>query len=58
MGRVAGSSRSGFLKKYSYDTRLLNSPPPKFPTPRTTSYDVNTEIEVKTAFGSDGAPLS
>ena len=58
VGRGAGSSRSGFLKKYSYDTRLLNSPPPKFPTPRTTSYDVNTEIEVKTAFGSDGAPLS
>ncbi|SDH57886.1 hypothetical protein SAMN04515691_0876 [Leifsonia sp. 98AMF] len=52
-----GSGSSGFLKRYSYDTRLLNSPPPKFPTPRTTSYDVNTEIEVKTAFGSDGAPL-
>ncbi|GAA2047317.1 phage holin family protein [Leifsonia soli] len=52
-----GSGSSGFLKRYSYDTRLLNSPPPKFPTPRTTSYDVNTEIEVKTAFDSTGAPL-
>ncbi|WP_374009665.1 hypothetical protein [Leifsonia sp. LS-T14] len=52
-----GGGASGFLKNYSYDTRLLNSPPPKFPTPRTTSYDVNTEIEVKTAFGPNGAPL-
>ena len=52
-----GSGSSGFLKRYSYDTRLLNSPPPKFPTPRTTSYDVNTEIEVKTAFDANGAPL-
>lgn len=52
-----GSNSSGFLKRYSYDARLLNSPPPKFPTPRTTSYDVATEIEVKTAFGPTGAPL-
>lgn len=52
-----GSSSSGFLKRYSYDTRLLNSPPPKFPTPRTTSYSVATEIEVKTAFSSTGAQL-
>lgn len=53
-----GSNSTGFLKRYSYDTRLLNSPPPKFPTPRTTSFDVATEIEVKTAFGPTGAPLS
>ena len=53
-----GSSYTGFLKRYSYDTRLLNSPPPKFPTPRTTSFNVATEIEVKTAFSSTGAPLS
>lgn len=53
-----GGGSSGFLKSYSYDTRLLNAPPPKFPTPRTTSYDVTTEIEVKTAFGANGAPLA
>ena len=53
-----GTGSSGFLKRYSYDTRLLNAPPPKFPTPRTTSYDVTTEIEVKTGFTSKGAPLS
>ncbi len=53
-----GSNSTGFLKRYSYDTRLLNSPPPKFPTPRTTSYNVATEIEVKTAFSPTGAPLS
>ncbi len=59
VGQSGGSGgTSGFLKSYSYDTRLLNSPPPKFPTPRTTSYDVTTEIEVKTAFGPDGSPLS
>ncbi|CAM5375490.1 hypothetical protein LSHI6S_01824 [Leifsonia shinshuensis] len=55
---TGGSGTTGFLKRYSYDTRLLNSPPPKFPTPRTTSYTVATEIEVKTAFSSTGAPLS
>lgn len=53
-----GSNSTGFLKRYSYDNRLLNSPPPKFPTPRTTSYDVTTEIEVKAAFTPSGAPLS
>lgn len=53
-----GTGTSGFLKRYSYDTRLLNAPPPKFPTPRTTSYDVTTEIEVAAAFGANGAPLS
>jgi hypothetical protein len=47
---------SGFTKTYSYDKRLLNSPPPKFPTPRTTSYDVTTEIEVASGFGADGKP--
>jgi hypothetical protein len=47
---------AGFTKTYSYDTRLLNTPPPKFPTPRTTSYDVTTEIEVATAFGYNGTP--
>jgi hypothetical protein len=54
VGRSDGSS--GFYKNYSYDTRLLNSPPPKFPTPRTTSYDVTTEIEVAVAFRPDGSP--
>lgn len=53
-----GSGSSGFLKRYSYDTRLLNSPPPKFPTPRTTSYDVTTEIEVAVAYRSNGGPTS
>ncbi|MFE4950966.1 hypothetical protein ACFQ9V_12770 [Leifsonia sp. NPDC056665] len=53
-----GSNSTGFLKRYSYDSRLLNSPPPKFPTPRTTSYNVATEIEVRTAFSATGAPLS
>ncbi|WP_157480326.1 hypothetical protein [Leifsonia sp. Root227] len=53
-----GSGSSGFLKRYSYDTRLLNSPPPKFPTPRTTSYDVTTEIEVAVAYRPDGSPTS
>lgn len=55
VGLADGSS--GFYKSYSYDSRLLNSPPPRFPTPRTTSYDVTTEIEVTTAFGWNGAPL-
>ncbi|HEY5221600.1 MAG TPA: hypothetical protein VIJ18_00905 [Microbacteriaceae bacterium] len=53
-----GGGMTGFTKKYSYDTRLLYTPPPKFPTPKTTSYDVATEVEVKGAFNADGSPAS
>jgi hypothetical protein len=56
VGLADGSA--GFTKTYSYDTRLLNTPPPKFPTPRTTSYDLTTQIEVGRAFLADGTPTS
>lgn len=51
-----GNGYTGFTKVYNYDGRLMNTPPPKFPTPRTSSYDVSTQVEVASAFAASGAP--
>jgi hypothetical protein len=52
-----GSHTTGFLKDYGYDSRLLNTAPPKFLQPVSTTYGVTTEIEVAAAFKSDGTPV-
>jgi hypothetical protein len=51
-----GSHITGFTKDYGYDTRLLNTAPPKFLQPVSTTYGVTTEIEVAAAYHSDGTP--
>jgi hypothetical protein len=53
---VVRSGSNGYIKAYTYDTRLRYLAPPKFLSPVTTSYGVTTQTEVKAAFTSTGAP--
>jgi len=52
---VVRSGSNGYVKAYTYDTRLRYLAPPKFLSPVTTSYGVTTQTEVKAAFTSTGA---
>ncbi|HEX4392386.1 MAG TPA: hypothetical protein VH084_12740 [Mycobacterium sp.] len=54
----SGAHTTGFVKQYGYDQRLLNTAPPKFLQPVSTTYGVTTEIEVASAFLPDGTPVS
>lgn len=54
----SGAHTTGFVKSYGYDTRLLNTAPPKFLQPVSTTYGVTTEIEVTAAYAVDGTPLT
>jgi hypothetical protein len=49
---------SGYTKNYIYDTRLRFTAPPKFLSPVSTSYGVDTYGEVTPAFAVDGSPRS
>ena len=53
-GPVALTSGTGYTKNYVYDTRFRYTAPPKFLSPVTTTYGVNTWIEVRAAFNAKG----
>ncbi|NRD26668.1 hypothetical protein [Frigoribacterium sp. VKM Ac-2836] len=52
---VVRNGSNGYVKAYTYDTRLRYLAPPKFLSPVTTSYGVTTQTEVKAAFTATGA---
>lgn len=58
-GAVRSSSGStilgGYAKNYVYEWRLQSVAPPKFLSPVSTTYQVREVIEVKSAFGPNGA---
>jgi hypothetical protein len=45
---------SGYAKAYEYDKRLKYTAPPKFLSPVSTTYGVNTWVETNVAFAADG----
>lgn len=55
---TTGETVSGFTKLYNYDDRFYYIAPPKFLSPVSTTYEVNTLVEVKTAYNSDGSPIT
>ena len=52
---LAGNS-SGYSKNYEYDKRLKYTAPPKFLSPVSTTYGVNTWVETNVAYAADGSP--
>lgn len=48
------SIKNGYAKKYVYDERFRNTAPPKFLSPVTTTYGINTWVEVEPAFDGSG----
>jgi Tfp pilus assembly protein PilX len=54
-GAVATTGGTGFVKNYVYDQRLLTTAPPKFLQPVSTSYGVTTQVEVQSAYKTDGS---
>ncbi|GAB2465348.1 hypothetical protein HD599_000129 [Conyzicola lurida] len=52
---LAGNS-SGYSKAYEYDKRMRYTAPPKFLSPVSTTYGVNTWVETNVAFAADGSP--
>lgn len=57
-GAVGLSSGQGYKKSYRFDASLATYTPPKFPQPTVTTYRVATQVESKTAYDANGAPLS
>lgn len=57
-GAVGLASGQGYTKAYSFDSSLATYTPPKFPQPTVTTYRVATQVESKTAYDANGAPLS
>ena len=51
---LSGNS-AGYSKNYEYDLRLKYTAPPKFLSPVSTTYGVNTWIEVNAVFNPDGS---
>lgn len=49
-----GNAATGYLKEYTYDTRLLTTAPPKFLAPTSTTYGVTQYADVAAAFNADG----
>lgn len=49
------SQTGGYVKKYSYDSRLRYTAPPKFLSPVSTSYGVTTWVEIAPIFKANGA---
>ncbi|ROS58982.1 hypothetical protein EDF38_1822 [Frigoribacterium sp. PhB160] len=52
---IVHSGDNGYIKNYTYDTRLRYMAPPKFLSPVTTSYGVTTLSEVKAGYKPDGS---
>jgi len=50
------NNSSGYSKLYEYDKRLKYTAPPKFLSPVSTTYGVNTWVETNVAFAADGSP--
>ncbi|ROQ16323.1 hypothetical protein EDF42_0599 [Curtobacterium sp. PhB172] len=57
-GAVGLASGQGYTKAYTFDSSLATYTPPKFPQPTVTTYRVATQVESKTAYDSNGAPIS
>ncbi|MGN8049334.1 hypothetical protein ACTJKO_06550 [Curtobacterium sp. 22159] len=57
-GAVGLSSGQGYTKAYTFDSSLATYTPPKFPQPTVTTYRVATQVESKTAYDANGAPLA
>jgi hypothetical protein len=57
-GAVGLASGQGYTKSYSFDSSLATYTPPKFPQPTVTTYRVATQVESKTAYDANGAPVS
>jgi Tfp pilus assembly protein PilX len=57
-GAVGLASGQGFDKDYRFDSSLATYTPPKFPQPTVTTYRVATQVESKTAYDANGAPVS
>lgn len=53
-----GNASNGYNKNYVYDPRFRAIAPPKFISPVATTYGINVEVEVKTAFNAAGASTS
>ncbi len=57
-GAVGLASGQGYTKAYTFDSSLATYTPPKFPQPTVTTYRVATQVESKTAYDPNGAPIS
>ncbi|WP_214979664.1 hypothetical protein [Curtobacterium sp. ISL-83] len=57
-GAVGLASGQGYDKSYKFDPSLSTYTPPKFPQPTVTTYRVATEVESKTAYDGNGAPIT
>ncbi|WP_423922078.1 hypothetical protein ACPEEZ_02025 [Frigoribacterium sp. 2-23] len=52
---IVRNGSNGYIKNYTYDTRLRFMAPPKFLSPVTTEYGVSTLSEVKAGYKVDGS---
>src|SRR5690625_4165838 len=52
-----GNISTGYGKKYIYDERFRYTAPPKFLSPVTTTYGINTWVEVTPVFDTNGTEL-
>lgn len=57
-GAVGLASGQGYDKGYRFDSSLSTYTPPKFPQPTVTTYRVASQVESKTAYDANGAPVS
>ena len=53
-GAVGTAGDQGYDKRYKYDTRFLNTAPPKFLAPASTTYGVSTWSEINPVYNADG----
>ncbi|PZE69716.1 hypothetical protein [Curtobacterium sp. MCBD17_021] len=56
-GAVGLANGQGYDKAYKFDPSLATYTPPKFPRPTVTTYRVATQVESKTAYTANGAPI-
>ncbi|ROS77556.1 hypothetical protein EDF24_0314 [Curtobacterium sp. PhB130] len=57
-GAVGLASGQGYDKAYKFDPSLATYTPPKFPQPTVTTYRVANQVESKTAYDANGAPIA
>lgn len=57
-GAVGLATGQGYDKGYEFDPSLATYTPPKFPQPTVTTYRVASQVESKTAYDKNGAPIS
>ncbi|WBU37650.1 hypothetical protein [Homoserinibacter sp. YIM 151385] len=54
-GPTGTTAPSGYTKNYNYDARFLNTAPPKFLTPTSTTYGVTQTASTPSAWNADGS---